>query len=195
VDAGAGARVRPTVGIVGGGQLARMLAPPAVGLGIHLRVLAADRDEGADGVVPVVRGDTDDLATVLAFAEGCDVITFDHERVPAEVVRGLEDAGVVVGGGGGARGRAPPPPPPPPPRPPPPPAPPPRAAECTGIGLHTATHRADVSLKTHSACNKRRARTGRFVCTARLEHRFLSFNSSHTHTHTHLSRTARHMNA
>ncbi len=84
------------MGIVGGGQLARMLAPPAVGLGIRLRVLASDRDEGADGVVPVVRGDTDDLATVLAFADGCDVLTFDHERVPAEVVRGLEAAGVVV---------------------------------------------------------------------------------------------------
>ncbi len=104
MDAGAGARVRPTVGIVGGGQLARMLAPPAVGLGIRLRVLAADRDEGADGVVAVVRGDTDDLATVLAFAEGCDVVTFDHERVPVEVVRGLEDAGVVVRPGSGPLG-------------------------------------------------------------------------------------------
>lgn len=87
----------PVVGVVGGGQLARMLAEAATPLGIHVRVLAGAADEGAPEVVPdTVRGDLDDPAVLRSFARGVDVVTFDHENVDHEVLRALESEGVVV---------------------------------------------------------------------------------------------------
>ncbi|HUC27611.1 MAG TPA: 5-(carboxyamino)imidazole ribonucleotide synthase [Streptosporangiaceae bacterium] len=86
----------PVVGMVGAGQLARMTAAAAIGLGIRFRVLAAAPDESAAQVADTMLGDyrsTDDLMT---FAAGCDVITFDHEHVPQAQVRALEQAGHVV---------------------------------------------------------------------------------------------------
>jgi len=88
---------QPVVGMVGAGQLARMTAAAAVGLGIRFRVLAAAPDESAAQVsAETMLGDyrsTDDL---LAFAAGCDVITFDHEHVPQPQLAALEQAGHVV---------------------------------------------------------------------------------------------------
>jgi 5-(carboxyamino)imidazole ribonucleotide synthase len=87
----------PVVGMVGAGQLARMTAAAAIGLGIRFRVLAADAEESAAQVcAETVLGDyrsTDDL---LAFAAGCDVITFDHEHVPQPQLAALEQAGFAV---------------------------------------------------------------------------------------------------
>jgi 5-(carboxyamino)imidazole ribonucleotide synthase len=83
------------VGVVGGGQLARMLQPPAVALGVHLRVLATAPAEAAAQVVPdVLLGSHTDLAALTDLAAGCDVVTFDHEHVPTEHLRALQDAGV-----------------------------------------------------------------------------------------------------
>jgi len=87
----------PTVGIIGGGQLARMTAPAAIALGVRLRVLAADPDDSAAQVVvdaPV--GDYRDAAAVTAFAQGCDVVTFDHEHVPMPLLEDLVAGGAVV---------------------------------------------------------------------------------------------------
>lgn len=87
----------PVVGIIGGGQLARMCAGPAIELGITLAVLAEEADGSAAQAVrwaPV--GDYRDPATVLAFARECDVITFDHEHVPAPVLAALADAGIPM---------------------------------------------------------------------------------------------------
>jgi 5-(carboxyamino)imidazole ribonucleotide synthase len=93
----------PVVGIVGAGQLARMCAPPAVALGIRLRVLAERPDDPAAQVIPdVVLGDYRDLATLRAFAAGCDVITFDHEHVPTEHLQALEADEVAVRPGSAA---------------------------------------------------------------------------------------------
>ncbi len=93
----------PTVGIVGAGQLARMMAPPAVALGIRLRVLAERADDPAAQVIPdVTVGDYRDLTTLRAFAVGCDVITFDHEHVPTEHLQALEAEGVQVRPGSAA---------------------------------------------------------------------------------------------
>lgn len=87
----------PRVGIVGGGQLARMSAAPAAALGIHLRVLAASPDESAAQVIrDVAIGRHDDLEALLAFADGCDVVTFDHEHVPPAHLEQLEARGVAV---------------------------------------------------------------------------------------------------
>jgi 5-(carboxyamino)imidazole ribonucleotide synthase len=87
----------PRVGVVGGGQLARMLAPPAVALGIRLRVLAESTDASAAQVVPDAPvGAADDLEALLSFASGCDVVTFDHEHVPQPVLAELGGTGVVL---------------------------------------------------------------------------------------------------
>jgi 5-(carboxyamino)imidazole ribonucleotide synthase len=85
----------PIVGVIGGGQLARMMAPPAIELGIELRVLMAASGESADVGGGTV-GDFRSARDVLAFARGVDVITFDHEHVPQEVLAALTDAGVAV---------------------------------------------------------------------------------------------------
>jgi 5-(carboxyamino)imidazole ribonucleotide synthase len=85
------------VGIVGGGQLARMTAPPAVALGVRLRVLATAPDESAAQVVPgTMVGRHTDAAAVTGFAAGCDVLTFDHEHVPTELLEKLVADGVAV---------------------------------------------------------------------------------------------------
>ena len=87
----------PRVGIVGGGQLARMSAAAATALGIDLRVLAASPSDPAARVMhDVALGAHDDLAALRRFATGCDVVTFDHEHVPPAHLEQLEAMGVAV---------------------------------------------------------------------------------------------------
>jgi 5-(carboxyamino)imidazole ribonucleotide synthase len=87
----------PVVGIVGGGQLARMCQPPAVALSVTLSVLAESESASAALVVPHSPvGDHTDLEAVREFARGCDVVTFDHEHVPAHVLAALEEDGVPL---------------------------------------------------------------------------------------------------
>ena len=83
------------IGVIGGGQLARMMIPPAVELGIELRVLAEVEGSSAALAATAV-GDYRDVDTVLAFAAGVDVITFDHEHVPQPVLAALVAAGIPV---------------------------------------------------------------------------------------------------
>ena len=91
------------VGVIGGGQLARMMQPAAIALGVRLRVLATGPDESAAQVIPdVALGAHDDPQAVLAFARSCDVITFDHEHVPTPVLERLIELGVAVRPGPGA---------------------------------------------------------------------------------------------
>jgi 5-(carboxyamino)imidazole ribonucleotide synthase len=60
-------------------------------------VLAAAPDDGAALVVPDVQiGAHTDLAALRRFAQGCDVVTFDHEHVPPALIRTLEADGVTV---------------------------------------------------------------------------------------------------
>ncbi|WP_200209356.1 5-(carboxyamino)imidazole ribonucleotide synthase [Micromonospora coerulea] len=87
----------PVVGMVGGGQLARMTHQAAIALGQSLRVLALAPDDGAALVAADVQyGDHTDLAALRTFAKGCDVVTFDHEHVPTEHIRALADEGVKL---------------------------------------------------------------------------------------------------
>jgi 5-(carboxyamino)imidazole ribonucleotide synthase len=84
----------PTVAVIGGGQLARMMAQAAVGLGVRLHLLAEGPDVSAAQVVPgAVVGDYRDLETLREAAEGCSVVTFDHEHVPTEHLHTLTDEG------------------------------------------------------------------------------------------------------
>ena len=87
----------PTVGVIGGGQLARMMQQPAIALGVGLRVLATSFEESAAQAVRDVRiGRHDDLDALRAFAAGCDVVTFDHEHVPPLLLKFLQDEGVAI---------------------------------------------------------------------------------------------------
>lgn len=93
----------PIVGMVGGGQLARMTAQAAIGIGVTFRVLATSATESASLVTNGVSvGSHLSLPDVSAFASGCDVVTFDHEHVPGPVLTSLESAGVLVRPGSAA---------------------------------------------------------------------------------------------
>jgi 5-(carboxyamino)imidazole ribonucleotide synthase len=72
-----------------------MMVSPAVELDLHLRVLA-ESDESSAQIAASHIGDYRDVETVLAFARGLDVVTFDHEHVPQSVLSALVDAGVTV---------------------------------------------------------------------------------------------------
>ncbi|MCL6648585.1 MAG: 5-(carboxyamino)imidazole ribonucleotide synthase [Chloroflexi bacterium] len=85
----------PRVGILGGGQLARMMVPPAHRLGAVVSVL--ERTPGCPAALAGASewvGDWNDPETLLRFAAGLDVVTLDHEFVAAEALQVLEDAGV-----------------------------------------------------------------------------------------------------
>ncbi|MFY1697799.1 MULTISPECIES: 5-(carboxyamino)imidazole ribonucleotide synthase [unclassified Solwaraspora] len=85
----------PIVGMVGGGQLARMTHQAAIALGQSLRVLARTPEDGAALVAADVQyGEHTDLAALRTFAKSCDVVTFDHEHVPGEHIRALAAEGV-----------------------------------------------------------------------------------------------------
>ena len=87
----------PVVGMVGAGQLARMTHQAAISLGQTLHVLAESADDSAAQIAPSVQvGDYRSLADLRRFAAGCDVITFDHEHVPAGHIQALVDDGVAV---------------------------------------------------------------------------------------------------
>ncbi|GAA0962360.1 5-(carboxyamino)imidazole ribonucleotide synthase [Kribbella koreensis] len=87
----------PVVGMVGGGQLARMTQESAIALGIQLRVLAeGETVSAAQAVADAPVGDYRDPETVRRFAAETDVVTFDHEHVPTELLRALEAEGVKV---------------------------------------------------------------------------------------------------
>ena len=85
------ATLAPTVAVIGGGQLARMMAEPAAALGIPLRLLAEAEGVSAAQVVPDhLVGDYTDLDTLRRVTEGCAAVTFDHEHVPTDHLHALE---------------------------------------------------------------------------------------------------------
>src|SRR5687768_432544 len=72
-----------TVGILGGGQLARMLALAGAPLGLRFLVMDSADDACAGQCAPMVVGDFTDEAALAEFASRVDVATFDFENVPA----------------------------------------------------------------------------------------------------------------
>lgn len=74
--------------MVGGGQLARMMIPAAVALGIELRVFAESADSPAQLAVTQI-GNVNDIAELRRFATGLDALTFEHEHVPQHVLADL----------------------------------------------------------------------------------------------------------
>ncbi|OBI85193.1 5-(carboxyamino)imidazole ribonucleotide synthase [Mycobacterium asiaticum] len=87
----------PLVAMVGGGQLARMTHQAAIALGQSLRVLANTADEPAAQVSPdVVIGSHTDLEDLRRVAAGANVLTFDHEHVPPDLLDKLVAEGINV---------------------------------------------------------------------------------------------------
>ncbi len=87
----------PTLAVIGGGQLARMMAQPAIALGLPLRLLAEGEGVSAAQVIPDhLVGDYRDLDTLVRATDGCAVVTFDHEHVPTEHLHALAGSGLAV---------------------------------------------------------------------------------------------------
>ncbi|MGN6514028.1 MAG: 5-(carboxyamino)imidazole ribonucleotide synthase [Lysobacteraceae bacterium] len=80
-----------TVGILGGGQLARMLALSGAPLGLRFLVMDTAADACAGQFAPMVVGDYRDEAALAEFASRVDVATFDFENVPAESAQWLAE--------------------------------------------------------------------------------------------------------
>jgi 5-(carboxyamino)imidazole ribonucleotide synthase len=87
----------PVVAVIGGGQLARMMAEPAAALGIPLRLLAEAEGVSAQQVIPdSLVGDYTDLEMLRKVTSGAQVVTFDHEHVPTAHLHALAEDGVAV---------------------------------------------------------------------------------------------------
>lgn len=98
-----GGGVTATIGIIGGGQLARMTQQAAIALGIQVLVL--DDDPGAPAAAAGAEqllGRPDRLADLLGLAARCDVVTVDHERTPAALLATLAQRGHRVAPGAAA---------------------------------------------------------------------------------------------
>ena len=80
-----------TVGILGGGQLARMLALSGAPLGLRFLVMDTAADACAGQFAPMVVGDYRDEAALAEFASKVDVATFDFENVPSEAAHWLAE--------------------------------------------------------------------------------------------------------
>ncbi len=87
-------RISHDVAVIGGGQLARMMQPPAIALGIRLALLAEDDDVSAAQVIRDYEVGDHTVAADLRRAVGdAPVVTFDHEHVPTDLLRGLDADG------------------------------------------------------------------------------------------------------
>lgn len=87
----------PTVAVVGAGQLARMMQPPAVALGIQLRILAASESDCATQVIPDVVVCADINPEALAeLVRGASVLTVEHEHVDSAWLDEIAASGIPV---------------------------------------------------------------------------------------------------
>ncbi len=89
----------PTVGIIGGGQLAQMLYQSAISLGIGAHLFASSVDEAAPKYFrDITRASSESWTPpeIYHFAQKCDAVTFDHELVSPNIVRELEKRGCLM---------------------------------------------------------------------------------------------------
>ncbi len=79
-----------TIGVLGGGQLGRMLAQAATRLGYRVHIYEPQAHSPAGAVAHrEVNAAYDDLAALMAFARGCDVVTYEFENVPAAPLQAI----------------------------------------------------------------------------------------------------------
>ena len=86
-----------TIGVLGGGQLGRMLAFAAGALGFDVHIYTPEEDSPASRAAATTTiGAYDDLARVADFARACDVVTYEFENVPAAAARAVAEAGALL---------------------------------------------------------------------------------------------------
>jgi 5-(carboxyamino)imidazole ribonucleotide synthase len=91
-----GGRTKPLVGVLGGGQLGRMLALAGIPLGVRFRFLDPSPDATAAALGPLVVGALGDEAALAQVSEGADVVTYEWEGVPASGARFVASSGRPV---------------------------------------------------------------------------------------------------
>ena len=80
-----------TIGVLGGGQLGRMLAQAATTMGYRMHVYEPQANSPAGAVSHhEVNAPYEDLAALTAFARECDVVTYEFENVPAAPLKAIE---------------------------------------------------------------------------------------------------------
>ncbi len=85
------------IGILGGGQLGRMLANAASRLGYHCHIFAPEADPpAAEVAAEFTRADYTDAAAMEKFARACDVVTYEFENIPFDPVAKIAALGVPV---------------------------------------------------------------------------------------------------
>ena len=84
------------IGILGGGQLGRMLAIAGAPMGVRVHSLDPNPASPASIVAIPTEGSFQDAADVVAFAKDCDVVTVEIEHIDVAALRELEKAGVDV---------------------------------------------------------------------------------------------------
>jgi 5-(carboxyamino)imidazole ribonucleotide synthase len=88
-------KVPQTIGILGAGQLGRMLALAGTPLGLRFRFLDPAPDSPAGQLAEQIVAEYDDHAALRRFVEGVDVVTYEFENVPMETARWLEQFAAV----------------------------------------------------------------------------------------------------
>lgn len=85
-----------TIGILGGGQLGRMLIQAGINLDLNFHVLDPDPQAPCASIARFTAGKLTDYETVMAFGKNCDVITIEIENVNTKALADLEKAGKKV---------------------------------------------------------------------------------------------------
>lgn len=85
-----------TIGILGGGQLGRMLAISAAQLGYRCHIYSPEHDSiAAEVAAEFTCADYTDMSALTAFAKACDVITYEFENVPVEPLKAIAHIGIL----------------------------------------------------------------------------------------------------
>lgn len=83
--------MREKIVVIGGGQLARMMVPPAIELDLDLHILVEEPHSSAAQIATRTQtGTPKDLAAMRAITDGARVVTFEHEHIPAQVLAQLD---------------------------------------------------------------------------------------------------------
>lgn len=85
-----------TIGVLGGGQLGRMLIQAGINLDLNFQVLDPDAQAPCAGIARFTQGKLTDYETVMAFGKSCDIITIEIENVNTKALTDLEKAGKKV---------------------------------------------------------------------------------------------------
>lgn len=83
------------IGILGAGQLSRMLALSGIQMGFEFEFYSPEIDNCVLSLGKVTMGEYDDWTKLNAFASSCDIVTFENENIPFETLRELDEKTVV----------------------------------------------------------------------------------------------------